>query len=139
MKLLLKSMLYYFILVTTAVRFADMVFLLTKDSTNLPMTVVAVTSAMIIYGIVLVVKKIIGNVNLRQLMLFFIIQAAMILFNITFTSLTSPLRYGLAETFIVGSFLDVIVDGFMIYLSVRSIKSAHKPIIKVASVKEIKI
>lgn len=128
---MLKSVLYYLILLTTSVRLIDIVYLLTRDSTNLPLSVIMITSAMILYGTVLVVKKFMGNVRLTQLMVFYGIQAALVVVNLVIVSVMVPMQITVAETFIVGSFLDILIDISAIYAGAKFMRSSYQPFIRV--------
>lgn len=119
---------YYLLLLTTGVRFADMIFLLSKDSTNLPVPVIVVTSAMILYGIALGVTKFISSVRMKQLTVFYGIQSAMIAFNMIYIAVACPLRISGAETLVVGTFLDLLVNVSLIYVSYKRMRSFQLPI-----------
>lgn len=112
-------------LLTTTVRFIDIIYLLAKDSTNLPIPVVAVTTAMVIYGIALIVKRAIGNVTLRQLMMFYMIQTLMFVFNLAYVAIACPLQISVPETLVVGTFLDILINCGIIYLCTKSIRSHY--------------
>lgn len=124
---MLKTVLYSLLVFTTLTRFGDMIFILAKASTNLPIPVIVVTSAMIIYGIVLVFSKFITMVRMKQLLTFYMIQSLMILFNIIYVAMFSPLQISMAETWIVGTFLDLLVNSVLIYASVKRMRSFYLP------------
>lgn len=124
---LLKSVLYYLLLLTTTVRFADMIYLLAKDSTNLPIPVIAVTSLMILYGIFLGVKKFVTTIRMKQMLHFYLVQTGMIVFNLIYVAAFCPLRVSAVETVIVGTFLDVLVNAGLIYACLRQMRSFYLP------------
>lgn len=123
-------------LLTTAVRFVDILYLLSRDNTNLPVPVIIVTSIMVLYGVFLTVKKFISNIRMKQLFIFYMIQSAMIVFNLIFTSVASPLRINAMETIIVGTFLDLIVNAGLIYMMFRQMRSVYTPSMHGAAVRE---
>lgn len=122
---MLKQVLYYLMLVTTTVRFVDMIYLLAKDNTNLPVPVLIVTTFMVLYGIYLVVRKFLGNILLKQLMTFYVIQTVMIVFNLVYFSIASPLQVSILETVAIGTFLDIIVNASVIYLCTKQMRSHY--------------
>lgn len=126
---MLKSVLYVLLMATTSVRFIDIVYLLLKDRTNLPVAVLAVTSAMIVYGVFLLAKKFISKVTLKQLMYFYIIQTVMIAFNLFYIAIFCPLRISAAETFIAGTFLDILVNCAVIHLCTKQLRSRYFAIV----------
>lgn len=121
--ILLKSVLYYLLLLTTSVRLIDMIYLLAKGSTNLPVPVIAVTSAMLLYGIALIVYRFIATVRMKQLVTFYSVQTLMIAFNLVFVAAACPLRMSAAETLIVGTFLDLLINAGLIYTSMKRMRS----------------
>jgi hypothetical protein len=125
---LLKTILYVMLFFTTTARLADMLYLLATDSTDLPLPVLAVTAAMLLYGMYLIVRRFLGNIRLKQLMGFFVAQTGVILFNIAFTAVTSPLQIGLADTLLVGTFLDILVNACVIYFCVRQMRGGYAPV-----------
>lgn len=127
---MLKSVLYFLLLLTTSVRFVDLIYLLAKDNTNLPIPVVIVSCIMVLYGIVLGVQKFIGSVRLRQLMNFFILQSGLIAFNMIYVSVATPLKMDAAEMLAVGTFLDLVVNGAVVYLSMRQMRSFQMPLVQ---------
>lgn len=122
---MLKSVLYCLLFASTTARLADIVYLLVNKKTNLPVAVIAVTIVMILYGIVLLVKKVVGNVTLKQLMAFYVVQTVMIAFNLAYVAIASPLRVSMAETFIVGTFLDILINCCIVYFCMKQIRSHY--------------
>ncbi|MGI6402995.1 MAG: hypothetical protein ACOX0K_02000 [Oscillospiraceae bacterium] len=120
---MLKSVLYYLLLITTSLRLVDVIYLLTATNSCLPGIVFAVTSAMILYGIVLVVKRFVGSVRLSQLMAFYLVQIFAILFNLIFVAVTLPVKVTLAETLVVGTFLDILINCVVVYLCMKQRRS----------------
>ncbi len=115
---MLKSALYYYILVVTVLRLADLIYLL-GTQTNLPPPVLAAAGAMLLYGIVLSVKRFISSVRLGQLGAFLIAQSLVIGFNIAYVALFVPLRVTLYEMALVGSFLDILVNLWLMRLAFK--------------------
>lgn len=118
-----KTVVYGLLLLTTALRLVDMVYLLSREVINLPAPVIVVQSAMILYGIVLLAQRFISSVRLRPVTVFFAVQAVMFLFNITYTALTSPLRFTALEMIAVGTFLDVLVNAVIVYFCVKRMRA----------------
>lgn len=116
---MLKTCLYFLMLLTTAIRFADVIYLLSRESTNLPMVIYILTSALILYGVVLVVKRFIGSVRIRQLMVFFIFHAVIFAFNITYVAVSVPLSIDMFEMAAVGTFLDILIDICAVYFCLK--------------------
>jgi hypothetical protein len=108
-----------------------MIYLLTRDSTNLPLSVILVTSTMIIYGLILIIKRFFGNVRLRQLMVFFGVQAALVVVNLVTVALFVPMQITMAETLLVGSFLDILIDCGALYAGFRFMRDAYHPFVRV--------
>lgn len=124
---MLKSVLYYLLLLTTGIRFADMIYLLARENTNLPIPVIVVTSVMIIYGFVLGVYKFISTIRLKQLLAFYVIQTVLFVFNLVYVAVACPLTISPAETLIVGTFLDLIINVSLVYIGMKHIRSFMMP------------
>lgn len=120
---MLKSILYYLLLLTTSVRFIDMIYILAKDSTNLPVPVIVVTAAMILYGVVLAFYKFVGTVRMKQLVAFYAVQSGMIVFNLVYTAVFCPLQISFGETVLMGTFLDLIINGGLIFVGMRRMRN----------------
>ncbi|MCL2035113.1 MAG: hypothetical protein FWG94_10350 [Oscillospiraceae bacterium] len=127
---MLKIILYSLIAVTTALRLTNIVFLLVKEDTNVPLPVFAVTTVMIIYGIFLITKKFINKVTLRNLMHFYIVQTFMIAFNLFYVASFSPLRIHASEILVVGTFIDILMNGTIIYFCTRRLRSRYFAVVE---------
>ena len=127
---MLKTVLYGLIAFTTAIRLANIVFLLLKEDSNVPLPVFAVSTAMIIYGIILIAKKFINKVTLRNLMHFYIIQTFMIAFNLFYVAAFSPLRINASEILVVGTFIDILMNGTIIYFCTRRLRSRYFAVVE---------
>jgi len=126
---LLKSVLYYLILLTTGVRLVDMVYLLVKGGSNLPVSVMAVTGVMILYGIVIAFQK--RSVKIRSLIVFFAVHAALVVVNLVTVKIHVPMQITVAETLIVGSFLDIVIDACAMYAGLKFMSSEFQPFVRV--------
>ena len=116
---------YTVLFLTTAVRLVDLIYILAQDATRLPVPVLVVTTAMILYGVVIVVRKLTGNILLRQLMLFYMTQLVMIVFNLTYVIVAYPLQVNFAETMIIGTFLDLILGVTFLFLCAKQFRSSY--------------
>ena len=128
---MLKSVLYYLLMLTTAVRFVDMVYVLSRGTTNLPLSVLIITTAIILYGAVLLTKRFFSNIRLTQLMTFFAVHAVLVGINLAIVAINIPFQVTLSETFIVGSFLDILVDFCAVYAGFKQIRSTDRPFVRV--------
>jgi hypothetical protein len=129
---LLKIVLYGLLVLTTALRLANIVYLLVKETTNVPLPVLVVTTVMIAYGIFLIAKKFIGKVTLRQLSHFYIVQTVMIAFNLFYVAMFCPLRIDVSEILVVGTFIDILVNGTIIYLCTKQLRSRYFAVVEPA-------
>ena len=119
---------YYLLLVTTAVRSADIIYILLKDSTNLPTAVIVATLIMVMYGIFIGVKRLVASLRLKELLHFYIFQTLVIVFNLIFVAVTSPLQMSMTETLIIGTFLDLLINAVIIYGCTKQIRSFNMPV-----------
>lgn len=122
---MLKTVLYGLLFATTTFRLADIIYLMARGNTNLPGTVFVVTGAVVVYGAVILVKRLNGNVTVKQFMMFFAVQAMAVIFNLSYVAITCPLRISGLETIAVGTFLDILVDICAVYFCMRQIRSHY--------------
>lgn len=122
---MLKRVLYILLLVITAVRALNMAYLLIKGSTNVPVPVLAITACMIAYGAFLLVRKLFVNVTLRQMMAFFIVESFAIIFNLTYIAIACPLSISAAETLVVGTFFDIMINLIVVYFATKQLRSHY--------------
>ena len=135
---MLKPVLSTILLLTTTMRLGDIVYVLATNSSNLPLPVFAVAIAMIIYGGYLLAKKrITGNVRLKQFMLFFTVQTVMIAFNLTYMALNSPLQVGFADTLLVGTFLDILINCGVLYFGMKHMRFSYVSLTRSLSASEV--
>jgi uncharacterized integral membrane protein len=110
----------------TAVRLADIVYLLTAGGTDLPVIVIVASCLMLAYAAVLISKRIFGgNITLRQFTAYYVIHALVTLFNLFYTSAATPLPVSWLEAFAVGTFFDILLDTCAVYFSRRQIRSHY--------------
>lgn len=119
----MKTIFYLLLLSSTVIRLADIVYLQLQPETNLPMLVYAVTAAIVLYGIILLVKRVINNLNLRHYMWFYIIQSVAFGFNIGYVAVTCPLKLSPLEIVVTGTFLDILIAAAVVWTCVRRMRS----------------
>lgn len=121
---MLKQALYYLVMFTTAFRFIDMIMLLTKEQTNLPIAAIVMASIMTLYGIGIVFYRFISKIRLRHLACFYGVQSLLIVFNLAYTAFFNPLQVNLAETMLIGSFSELLINAGILYLIIRRVRYA---------------
>ena len=123
-------------MLTTVIRFADMVYLLSRTGTSLPVSVLLLSGAMIVYGAILAIKRFTGAIKLSQIMTFFAVHAVVVAINLIITAVNVRIRITPAEMLLVGSFLDLVIDLCAVYLCFRQIRSSYKPFVRVVGNEE---
>lgn len=124
-KYMLKQVLYCLMLFMTVIRAGDMGYILIKGSTNIPIPVIAVTSCVILYGAVLLIRRLFVNVTLKQMMAYFSIETLAIIFNLIYIATNCPLKISAAETLVVGTFFNIIVNLSVLYFSTKQLRSHY--------------
>ena len=56
-------------------------------------------------------------------MAFYLVQIFAILFNLIFVAVTLPVKVTLAETLVVGTFLDILINCVVVYLCMKQRRS----------------
>ncbi len=123
---MLKTILLLLLIVSAAARAGDLTFLLVTGATNLPPAVIITTALMVLYALILIMKRIFsGNVTLRQFMAFYVMQGLVTVFNLAFTTISSPLQVTWLEAFAIGTLFDVLVDVLAVYFIQKQIRSHY--------------
>jgi len=106
-------------------RLCSIVFLLAFSGTNLPRFVIWVTSAVVVYGAVLIIKKFISGIFIKELLWFFAAQAVAAGFNLWYMRLIGyALQLSLPEIITVGTFLDILVAACVLYYGIKQMRRA---------------
>jgi len=118
----MKKLLYFLVLLTSAVRLVGVVVLFARGYSVLPPTVIALTSLTVLHGMFLLVRRFILALHLRHFVQFFVVQSAVFALNLALTSSTVLLAIDLPERLVVGSLLDILVGIAVIYYCAKSIR-----------------
>ena len=119
---MLKSILFLLMIIFIAVRFIC-ISILIVFGTILPTAVIVVTSLVVLYGILLIVKKFALSIRLKEIMWFFMIQAVVVALNLGYMVLIGfPLQLRVSEIIAVGTFLDILVAVCVIYYVVKYLR-----------------
>lgn len=100
-------------------------FLLTEDTSTIPVIVFVTVFAMVAYGAYLMYRKLRARLTLRDLRLFFSINTIVTIFNLIFVSSTLALTPSLIESLFIGSFLGVVIDLCIVYMCQRRINRQY--------------
>ena len=122
---MIKLIFFIVLCATTALRLGTLIFLFFTPTTNLPALVYSVTSAVIIYGLLLIFKRLFLSIHLRNYMVFFIVQPIAIIFNKIYFTLASPLRLSSFEMIIVGTFLDILIAAVIVFTCIKQIRKSY--------------
>ena len=125
---MLKSVSFLILVAFTGLRLVDVMYLITRDSVNLPVTVIVVIAAMVLYGVALITKQLLAKTTVKELITFYVSQAAAIVFNLVFVSIACPIKLSIAEMLAVGTFLDLVVIACVLYYGMKQLRvSARVP------------
>ena len=125
---MLKKVLFVLILVTTVLRFGNMVSMILSWPTNLPLPSLFITFFIIAYGVLLIFKRIFLNTTLRNYLWFFIVQSLAIAVNILYIKKTTPLKLSVREMISIGTFLDILIAAVAVYFCIKNIRKSYKAI-----------
>lgn len=121
---MLKKVLYYLMLAITLIRLGTLVYLVVRpQGTNLPLPVIVSASVMILYGILLGLRRFLSSVRLGQLMAYYIVLSLSVAFNLFFAAFYVPVRLTLVEAVVLGTFLDLLVNIVIVRFCLRQRKS----------------
>jgi hypothetical protein len=118
---LFKGILFIIVLMTTALRLVTMAYLLIMPSNSLSFPVLAVTAVIVVYGMLIIFRRLFLSVRLQSYMWFFIAQAIAFIFNMIYIVRTTPLKLTPYEIIAVGTFLDILVAVICVYYCAKRI------------------
>ena len=115
---LLKLVAFIYIAIITIFRIADGIYIaVTAGETSLPVVVIVLTAILALLGIYMILRKVAGKLKLREVVLFFFVNAVVIGFDLFYIAATLPLELTSAEGLLVGSVLDIIISLVFLYYS----------------------
>ena len=118
----MKKILYALVFLSCAVRLVGVVILFARGYSNLPPTVLTLTSLVVLHGMFLLVRKFVLALHLKHFVQFFVVQSAVFAFNLALTSSTVLTVIDLPERLVVGSLLDILVGVVAIYYCAKAIR-----------------
>ena len=125
---MLKPVLFIVLMASTLVRLADIAYLIANGRYNLPAAVIAVTAAIVVYGLLLILKKFVAGIRISELMAFYLVWAAAIVFNLSFLRISGfPFALTFPEFIAVGTFLDLVVVAFICYYGMKQMRRTSIP------------
>ena len=105
------------------IRFINIIYMLVFSTTHLPLIVILLMSAVVLYGAFLIAKKFIFGIRLKELIWFFIAQAAVAVFNLGYLGFIGyPLRLSFVEVITVGTLLDLLTAICVLYYSIKQMR-----------------
>ena len=115
-------------MVSTGVRLVDIIYLIADGRTNLPAAIIGVTGAMVVYGLFLVAKKVFFSIRVKELMAFYLVWAAAIVFNLSFLRISGyPFALSVPEFIAVGTVLDLLVVACIVYYGIKQMRRSSIP------------
>ncbi|MFV0399261.1 MAG: hypothetical protein ACK5LX_01410 [Oscillospiraceae bacterium] len=130
---MLKSLMFYLMAAVALIRTGSSIYLLATGDTSLPIVVFVLTGITVLYALYLTVKRIFGVILLRQLSTYYIFQCTVVLFNLIFVALTVPTRITWIEIAAMGSLLDLLVGGVLIYYSLKQVRNHYLKVTKLTA------
>ena len=122
----LKSILFYIMALFVGVRFVSIIYLMAVSSTYLPRAVVVLMSLIVLYGIILILKKFVFGIRLKEIIWFFMAQAAVVAFNLGYMMFIGyPLQLSLLEVTVVGTFLDLLTAACVLYYGIKQMRRTN--------------
>ena len=123
---MLKSVLFCVMALFTGIRFINIIYMLVFRATYLPLIAFALMSVIVLYGMFLIAKKFIFGIRLKEIVWFFMAQAAVAAFNLGYLMFIGyPLRLSLLEIITVGTFFDLLIAACVLYYSAKQMR--HRP------------
>ena len=106
---MLRTIILIYAVVNSIFRGGILGYILINNNTNLPLVVIITTSVVVIFGVYLLIRRIIRSFKLRSLMFYCIVTLVAFTFNLLYIALSLPIQLNFLESLTVGSILDIIL------------------------------
>lgn len=127
---MMKAFFFAVMITTTAIRLASLIIVLSGGNTALPAITLVLSSASIIFGALLIVRRYVFSIRFRHFIQFFSIQTMIFGINLTVVSNTVILHLSFWEILLTGTLLDIIIGVGIIYYSGAALRGKKQSRLK---------
>ena len=120
--MLLKKLMFYFMCIYSAARFLGLSYIISTQKERLPYPVYIAAGIGAIFGILLLCKRIITRVKMRELEVYYFITALAAAFNLIFIRCSRRIEATPLDFLIIGTVLGVVVSITVIVLAEKEQK-----------------
>lgn len=114
--------------IVTAARLLDFLWFLIFKKTELSIPVLSATGIAMILAVLCILFYRAKTVSLRIVIAIYAVHVLVILFNIVYTSVFSPLNITAADFLMIGNFFEILVYLVFIILGIRHLRSQYSVI-----------
>lgn len=119
---MLKKLMFYFMCIYSAARFLGLSYIISTQKERLPYPVYIAAGIGAIFGILLLCKRIITRVKMRELEVYYFITALAAAFNLIFIRCSRRIEATPLDFLIIGTVLDIVVSITVIVLAEKEQK-----------------
>lgn len=112
----MKKFMFYLMALETLAASAALGFVLTVGTTSLPTLVLVLRGVMIVGAIVLIVKKYVSWIRRSEMTAFYLLDAALAVFNLVYLSIFNPTDVSSFELIITGTLIAPFFNAVLVLL-----------------------
>lgn len=120
--MLLKKLMFFLMCIYSAARFLGLSYIISTQKERLPYPVYIAAGIGAIFGILLLCKRIINRVKMRELEAYYCITALAAAFNLIFIRCSRRIEATPLDFLIIGTVLDIVVSITIIVLAEKEQK-----------------
>lgn len=120
--MLLKKLMFFLMCIYSAARFLGLSYIISTQKERLPYPVYIAAGIGAIFGILLLCKRIINRVKMRELEAYYFITALAAAFNLIFIRCSRRVEATPLDFLIIGTVLDIVVSITIIVLAEKEQK-----------------
>lgn len=116
---MLKKLMFSVMAIFTIIKCASVTFILSTDVSHLPLPVYIASGLVVLYGLFLVCKMILGTIYKKDLNAYFAVASLLVIFNLVVMKVMSRTELTFVDLLAIGTVMDILVSVGMIIFSVK--------------------
>lgn len=123
---LLKKITFGYTVFLTLSRIILLILLWNSVTTVLPTTIFVLNFLMVLFGLYLLIKRLVYKTHLRELFIFLLLDAGVVIFSLIYVNWQIPLKLSLPEMLICGSVIQVLIDFVFAHYCFKNIRKQYR-------------
>lgn len=111
---MLKKVMLYVMMLLTASKLVAMAVSLSSTAEHLPTAIYYACGIVVAFGLFLIGKWIFKTLKKRELVLYYLVAAVSVVFNLVYFKMFSRMEVALLDFLVIGTVMDIVVSVFFI-------------------------